>query len=116
MYSGPNVLADLKSQEINGHSKNVVRLAATDFEFLLVECLHLLSRSFLRELFQSKKDWSWRCAYWPRPLPNPSAQPCSSTVRTSALRRTLQLLRTAIRWSGRAFREVLRHTVRRGSR
>jgi hypothetical protein len=35
IYSGSNLLADLKFQEISGHYKNSVRMAATDFEFLL---------------------------------------------------------------------------------
>jgi hypothetical protein len=35
IYSGSNLLADLKFQEISGHYKNFVRMAATDLEFLL---------------------------------------------------------------------------------
>jgi hypothetical protein len=34
IYSGSNVLSDLKFQEISEHYKNSVRTAATDFEFL----------------------------------------------------------------------------------
>jgi hypothetical protein len=51
MYSGSNLLADLKFQDISGHYKNFVRMAATDFEFLLNRIAPSIVKqnAFLRE-------------------------------------------------------------------
>jgi hypothetical protein len=35
IYSGSSLFADLKFQDRSGHYKNVVRMAATGFEYLL---------------------------------------------------------------------------------
>jgi hypothetical protein len=51
IYSGSNLLVDLKFQEISGHCKNFVRMAATDFEFLSNRNVPFIVKqnTFLRE-------------------------------------------------------------------